>query len=151
MSTVSNDRLHPGPEEISAELDAMRAVGHALARLHDPAARARVLRWAAERFETPLEATSGDRGGMTAPVVTLDPIDNSVNMDELHELFDGPSGSARLEILHLDAAEPSPPVRRKAARPQNAQRDSSETEPLDSLMRELASDFQRFAVEWQSA
>jgi hypothetical protein len=151
MSTVPNDGLHAGPEEISAELDAMHTVGHALARLHDPAARARVLRWAAERFETALDATSGDGGGMTAAVVTRDPIDQSVNMEGLHELFDGPSGSPRLEILHLDTVEPPAPGRRKAARPPNSPREAAETEPLDSLMRGLASDFQRFAVEWQSA
>jgi hypothetical protein len=149
MSTQPRPGLSAGPEEVSAELDAMQAVGHAISRLQDPRARARVLRWATERFEMQIETTSGGSGGTIASVPTC-PIDQSVTLDGVHELFDAPSASPRSEILHLEAIEP-PPVHRDAAQQPNSRHDAGEPEPLDSLMRGLASDFQRFAVEWQGA
>jgi hypothetical protein len=145
MSTVSKGGLHPGPEEVNAELAAMQAVGRALARLQDPKARARVLRWALERFEMQVETASAS-GGVTAPVATC-PIDQSMTLDGVLELFDEPSGAPGSEILELDTIEP-PHVHREAAQPQNIRRDAAEPEPLDSLVRGLANDFQRFAVEW---
>jgi hypothetical protein len=149
MSTVPRAGQHAGPEEVTAELDAMQAVGHALSRLHDPSARARVLRWAVERFEMQFETTAGGNGGMTARVPTCS-IDQSVTLDGVHELFDAPSAAVRSEILHLETIDP-PPVHRNAVQQPNIRHQAAEPEPLDSLMRGLASDFQRFAVEWQGA
>jgi hypothetical protein len=145
MSTVSKGGLHPGPEEVNAELAAMQAVGRALARLQDPKARARVLRWALERFEMHVETASAG-GGVTASIATS-PVDQSMTLDGVLELFDEPSGPSWSETLQLEATEP-PLVHRDAAQPPNTRRDAAKPEPLDSLVRGLANDFQRFAVEW---
>ena len=149
MSTVPRVGLYAGPDEVSAELDAMQAVGHALSHLHDPRARARVLRWAVERFEMQFETASGGSGGRAASVA-IRPIDQSVTMDGVHEMFDVPSVLLRPASLHLERAEPAH-APGGAAQQQNSRHEAPELEPLDSLMRGLASDFKRFAVEWQGA
>jgi hypothetical protein len=108
------------------------------------------LRWAAERFEVPFETSCGKSGGdATAPVATC-PIDQSVTMEGVLELFDAPSRSPRSEIVHFEAIEP-PHVDREAAEHQTIRLDTAEPEPLDSLMRGLAVDLRRVAVEWQGA
>jgi len=160
MSTASRNGLYAGAEEVRAELEAMQVVGRALSRLQDPRARARVLRWALERFETQPERPSGGHREMSVPVAEPS-IDSSVSVEGLHELFDVPAAAAP-ESVHRDAIEPAraaEPVyaiepafgHRTAAQQQNSRREPAESEPLDSLMRGLASDFQRFAVEWQRA
>jgi hypothetical protein len=149
MSTVPRAGLSAGPEEVSAELDAMQAVGLALSHLQDPRARARVLRWATGRFEIHVEIPPDAVAGKGARVATRS-IDPSMTLEGVHEMFDAPAASLRPANLHLDATEP-PPVSRDAAQPQNMRCDAGDPEPLDSLMRGLATDFQRFAVEWQRA
>ena len=153
MSTVPRVGLGAGPEEVSAELDAMQAVGLALSHLQDPRARARVLRWATERFEIHVtihvEPPPGVVGARTARVATR-PIDQSMTLEGVHEMFDAPAASLRPANLHLEATEPPHPSR-DAVQPQNIHCEATDAEPLDSLMRGLATDFQRFAVEWQRA
>jgi hypothetical protein len=138
-----------GPDEVEAELDAMQAVGLALSHLPDPKARARVLRWATERFEVQIETPAPAVAGKPVLVVTR-PIDQSMTLEGVHEMFDTPAAALRPANLRLDAPEPAL-VSRDAAPPQNIHREAADTEPLDSLMRGLATDFQRFAVEWQRA
>jgi len=153
MSTVPHPGVPARPEEVSAELDAMQAVGLALCHLQDPKARARVLRWATERFEIHVEShvepPPGPVGATTARVATR-PIDQSMTLDGVHEMFDAPVASLRPANLHLDAVEPPRPSR-DAVEPQQIHCEATDAEPLDSLMRGLATDFQRFAVEWQRA
>ena len=149
MSTVPRVPLSAGPEEVSAELDAMQAVGVALSHLQDPSARARVLRWATERFEIHVETPSEPVSVKPARVATR-PVDQSMTLEGVHEMFDAPAASIRPASLHLEATDPTH-VSRDAAQPQNIHCDAAAPEPLDSLMRGLATDFQRFAVEWQRA
>ena len=149
MSTVPRVGLTAGPEEVSAELDAMQAVGLALSHLPDPKARARVLRWATERFEIKAETPTGTGGGKAVRAATR-PVDQSMTLEGVHEMFDTPAASIRPANLHVEASEP-PHVSRDAAPPQNVHCETADPEPLDSLMRGLATDFQRFAVEWQRA
>jgi hypothetical protein len=127
----------------------MQAVGLALSRLQDPRARARVLRWATERFEIDAEAPPAPVVGKAARV-TVRPIDQSMTLEGVHEMFDAPASLLRPANLHLEATEP-PRVSRDMAHPQNIHGEAADPEPLDSLMRGLATDFQRFAVEWQRA
>jgi hypothetical protein len=156
MSTAPRVGPPAGPDEVEAELDAMQAVGLALSHLPDPKARARVLRWATERFELQIETPSGPVAGKPVLVVTrpIDhvtrPIDQSMTLEGVHEMFDTPVAALRPANLHLEAPEPAL-VSRDAAPPQNIHREAADTEPLDSLMRGLATDFQRFAIEWQRA
>jgi hypothetical protein len=161
MSTASRNGLYTGAEEVRAELEAMQVVGRALSRLQDPRARARVLRWAVERFETqPERAAAGSRA--MAVAVAAPSIDSSVSVEGLHELFDVPPAGTRPENVHLEGIEPGRAAEpafviepafshRTAAQPQTSRREPTDSEPLDSLMRGLATDFQRFAVEWQRA
>jgi hypothetical protein len=153
MSTVPRSDLSAGPEEVSAELDAMQAVGVALSHLHDPRARARVLRWATERFEIQVEihveTPPSPVVAKTARVATR-PIDQSMTLEGVREMFEAPAAALRPANLHLQAIEP-PHVSGDAAQPQDIHCEAADSEPLDSLMRGLATDFQRFAVEWQRA
>jgi hypothetical protein len=101
----------------------MAVVGRALAGLPDPEARARVLRWAVERFEV------GEAAGRSAtaargaedPALTVDGAD----------LF-GRESVGPDESLTL----PCP---------------SSAPVGVESLMRGFVTDFQRLVVEWQGA
>ena len=161
MSTVPRIELSAGLEEVSAELDAMQAVGLALSHLHDPKARARVLRWATERFEIQVEKhveiqvethveTPASPVVAKTPRVATRPIDLSMTLEGVREMFESPAAALRPANIHLEAIEP-PHVSRDAAQPQNIHCEAADSEPLDSLMRGLATDFQRFAVEWQRA
>src|SRR5204862_5576039 len=142
------------------ELDAMQAVGRALSKLHDPRARARVLRWATERFEIDVETPPGRVSAKAAPVaaspmdLTLEGVDEmfdpaAVTLEGVHEMFDQWAVALRPANLHLEDTEPH--VSRDTAHLQNVHREAADSEPLDSLMRGLATDFQRFAVDWQGA
>ena len=161
MSTGSRVGLSAGPEEISAELEAMQAIGLAFSQLQDPMARARVLRWATECFEIPVETPPVPVSGKAARVaaspmdLTLEGVDEmfeppALTLEGVHEMFDPPAVALRPSYLHLEATEP-PYVSRDMAHLQNIHCAAADSEPLDSLMRALATDFQRFAVDWQRA
>ena len=99
------------------ELEAMSAIDRVLRTLEQPAARHRVMRWAAEKFHlvdiascVPVLAAVG------APVV----IAPEVNEDALLDILQEPAAAAEQ-------------VRGE--------------EPLDALVRELAADFQRLALK----
>ena len=147
MSTVSRVELPADPEEVNTELDAMQAVGLALSNLHDPRARARVLRWATERFEIDVETPPGPVFGKAARVAAS-PMD--LTLEGVDEMFDPWPVTLRPANLQVEDTEP-PHVSRDAAHLQNIHCEAADSEPLDSLMRGLATDFQRFAVDWQRA
>ena len=161
MSTGSRVGSSAGPEEISAELEAMQAIGLAFSQLQDPMARARVLRWATECFEIPVETPPVPVSGKAARVaassmdLTLEGVDEmfdppALTLEGVHEMFDPPAVAPRPSNLHLEATQP-PYVSRDIAQLQNIHCEAADAEPLDSLMRALATDFQRFAVDWQRA
>ena len=148
MSTGSRVGVSAGPEEISAELEAMQAIGLAFSQLQDPMARARVLRWATECFEIPVETPPGPVS-CKAALVAATPMD--LTLEGVDEMFDPPAvAPPPSNIVHLEAIEP-PYVSRDIAQLRNIHCEAADSEPLDSLMRALATDFQRFAVDWQRA
>lgn len=129
VRTDKNDTMAPAdsshcsaqPDEVDTELDVMMTVGHALATLRDPAARSRVLRWAAERFQ-------GTTMGTVPSRVVSEPADPCLTVEDLGDLFNEPSASPHPEVHHTAREEP----------------------PLDSLVRGFVDDFQRVALEWQA-
>ena len=139
----------------------MQAIGLAFSQLQDPMARARVLRWASECFEIPVETPPGPVSSKAARVaaspmdLTLEGVDEmfdppALTLEGVHEMFDPPAVAPRPSNLHLEATQP-PYVSRDIAQLQNIHCEAADSEPLDSLMRALATDFQRFAVDLQRA
>jgi hypothetical protein len=133
-----------GANDVAAEVDAMGQVARALAALPDAQSRARVLRWATDRYH--VEATP-----MAAPAVPLtiaapavpammavagaDPsgADLSLEVDSLHDLFPG-RPPADIDEESLSIAEPAK---------------SAQESGIESMIRGFVADFQRFALEWQ--
>jgi hypothetical protein len=149
MPRAAETLVDPIADDLSAELDAMRAIGAALARVHDPLARARVLRWAAERFQTPPIAAAAalPLSPLAMPALVDDP---TLGVETLHELFDAPVEDDLHEMLELpkavaphaaDASDSSPAPRKPREEPAR----------LDALVRGFAAEFQRLAIEWQRA
>jgi hypothetical protein len=122
MAPADSSPCSAQPDEMETELHVMMTVGRALATLHDPAARSRVLRWAAERFQdTPMETVPSRAVSAPAdPCLTVE--------DDLGDLFNAPSAFPHPEVHHAARDEP----------------------PLDSLVRGFVDDFQRVALEWQT-
>lgn len=108
-------------DDVLKELEAMTTIARVLGMLEQPAARLRVLRWASEKFQL----AEGDLF-VRLPATAGNPTAASeVNVDEL------------LDIFEVDKPAAAEQVRGK--------------EPLDALVRELAADFQRLALEWHGA
>src|SRR5580765_4626381 len=98
--TTRNLRLTQAPtarpeaeDQLSVELDAIITIGRALSQIPDAETRARVMRWAIERFGsdvTPAPEPGGDlelpANIMPAPVHDEAPAE-SLNIDGLGELF----------------------------------------------------------------
>jgi len=151
---LSPDAL-PIADDVAAELQAMHAIAAVLARVPDPQARLRVLRWAADRFQ-PAAAALPQQPAEAAAPAAMASADASLAIDSLHDLFDAP-----LPIDTLDDVSGifETPVRASAARAAAAPKPASEPrkqpreEParLDTLVRGFASELQRLAMEWQSA
>lgn len=108
--------VHHGTNGLLRELETMTAIARVLGTL-DPAARERVIRWAVEKFQVEISATSA-LAAIGAPART-----HEQTRDELNDLLDTPAAAAE--------------VRGK--------------EPIDALVRELAADFQRLALESNGA
>jgi len=98
--------------DLRRELEVMTAVARIVGTLDEPAARERVIRWAAQKFQIDVAATP-PLGNVGAP---LEP---EVNLEE-------PSGSS------------DKPAAAEQVRGQ---------EPLDAIVRQLAADWQRLALE----
>src|SRR5262245_18619960 len=110
--------------ELAIELDALQAIGRALARVNDPKTRRRILQWANERFgEMPSAPIHEER-----PAAAADP---SLTVDGV-ELFGETPQPAELA--------PAP-----------ARAPSRDDQPLDALVRGFASDIRQLAVLWQGA
>jgi hypothetical protein len=71
------------------EAGARIAIGHVLARLRDASARARVLRWAMERFGSgPDMASNAAAAQETKPLTPKAAPDRSLSVDDLTDLFE---------------------------------------------------------------
>jgi len=144
------DRRASDSDNMTDEIEAIRAVGRALAQLPDAAARARVLRWAAERFQIDTAVTPA--AAPTAPVkaAAVDRPDLTLSMDGVHDLFPAPRNQDQAraiesDLLTLEAepiAELAPQVK--------------ETTPVEiapesgSMLHDFVNDFQRLANDCQT-
>jgi hypothetical protein len=140
-------------EDVSSELDAILAVGHALNRLQDPHARARVLQWAIERFQV----TATVLPALVSPMIET--VDSMLAVDELIDLFGiaAPASPSAADEELSDLFDEKPSVSRRpllelvvSAQPPVAE-PPVEAPPLDSLVQDFVSDFRRIAMECQSA
>src|SRR5689334_20675170 len=119
-------------DTLADELEAIAAIGRALANVPDPVARVRILRWAVDRFlpsEGPATSASTPASGSsaTAPASSSTAAaDQTLAVESLGELF------------APDA--PAPPA---------VQQPPAGKQPVETLVRGFVSDFQRLVVEWQ--
>lgn len=113
-------------DPISAELDAMRVVAAAIARLDDPESRRRVLRWIGERFDASQPgAQPPDAAHAHAPAVQghSEPADAALSIDGVDLMFE-----AEREGVRIEGAEPR---------------------SIQAMVSGFIADFQRLAIEWQ--
>ena len=107
---------------IRLEIDAMQVIAESLQSLPNAASRDRVLRWISERFGVPIAPSASAPAAATTEEVKGPHADLAV--DGLEQFFD---------------EQPKPAARR----PTPAQTPTR----LDSMVRDFAADFQRFADE----
>ena len=143
------DRRASDGDNMTDEIEAIRAVGRALARLSDPASRARVLRWATERFQ--IDAAVTPAAVPARPPVkaaAADGPDLTLSTDSLFDFFPAPTERerARLESDSL-AIGPDPLV--QAVPPVDETR-VEDARPSGSTLRSFVSDFQRLASDCQT-
>ena len=89
-STVLIDRRAADADNVTDEVEAIRAVGRALAQLPDAASRVRVLRWASERFQidvTLAESRATAPSSNAAVFQRADAQDLTLSMEGVHEMF----------------------------------------------------------------
>jgi len=126
-------------DPLTLELQAMAAIGQVLSDLTDPAARQRVLTWAAERFAvdgTASPALFAPRSDESARVET----DPALAVDSLEDMFTSAAPDEDDEFGEFGVVDE---VSAPAA--------SSPALPLDVVLRSFAEDFQRFTEEWNGA
>jgi len=115
--------------DLVVELDALQAIGRALASVQDPKTRRRILHWANERFCAEAEpAAEVHDATKQDPALTVDGI----------ELFG--------ETARPDEIDVSMDVSVAAAAS-----DANDDQSLDSLLRSLGGDIRRLAALWQTA
>jgi len=119
--------MEQAPTLLTLELQAMAAIGQALGDLTNPAARQRVLNWAAERFAA---------DGTASPALAVDSLNDMFKSAAPHEHEDDACG----EFAAFGASDT---VAAPAA--------LSPALPLDVVLRSFAEDFQRFTEEWNGA
>lgn len=84
------------PEEVTAELEALQAVGQALANLGNPESRQRVLRWASERFQLePFVSVPVIAVGVEAAAIVTEPY-GELSLEGVADLF-GARGHVQME------------------------------------------------------
>ena len=113
-------------DSVSAELDSMRQIAHAIEQLRDAEARQRVLQWARDRYGVAVTAPAPDMMHVAQPRVA-EPVMMAEDLDDLFE-------------PRPAAAPPSPPAP-PSVRPRG----------VESMIKDFAADFRRFALEWQGA
>ena len=176
-SAVLIDRRAADADQVTDEIEAIRTVGRALAQLPDADARARVLRWAVERFQ--IDTTLVGASVATASRATIArqaaPQDPTLSMEGLHELFpvdtaadDDQLGDDEPMMATAETMTVTAEAMTLSAQPVTASADSElldeatlfmeaepvvetpraeETPRLESMVRSLVSDFQRLALD----
>lgn len=85
------------PEEVTAELEALQAVGQALANLGNPESRQRVLRWASERFQLePLVSVPVMAVGVAEAAAIVTEPNGELSLEGVADLF-GARGHVQME------------------------------------------------------
>jgi len=150
-AAVLIDRRAIDTDNMTEEVEAIRAVGRALAQLPDAAARVRVMRWAAERFQ--IETTVAAVAVASASPVTtatVKPPDPTLSMDGVTELFPAPADPNRVKALAATSltltAEPVAALAPHVEEIPPVQ----ETPQAGSMLHSFVSDFQRLANDCQS-
>jgi len=141
-------------DAVSAELAAMHAIAAALARVRDPQARLRVLRWATDRFQPSTTAGVPPQAADTAMIVAIAEEDPTLAVENLYDLFESSASNDMCDMFETPAsASAALAVATPAPEPACEPRKHAREEParLDTLVRGFASEFQRLAMEWQSA
>jgi hypothetical protein len=108
-------------DSLTVELESMRQIAAALDRLQDDDVRRRVLQWAQSRYAAEMSAT-------VAPAQAAKPApvsDPNLGVEQLADLFE-PAAAVQASRV--------PGVR-----------------GVETLIRDFAADFRRFALEWHSA
>jgi len=128
--------MEQAPNSLNQELQAMAAIGLAIGSLADPAARQRVLQWAAACFAP--DVVVGPPAPVVAPAAVSVASDPDLAIDSLTEMFTvRPSGEDD------DLGEFAAPAGTTA--PETAKL------PLDAALKSFAADFRAFADEWNGA
>jgi len=117
-------------DDVAAEVDAMRQVARALASLPDAQSRARVLRWAMDRYQIEATPIAAPAVHPPTPRTGLDP---TLEVQSLDDLFPA-ARRAETDEENLSIAAPARPAQGSG---------------IESMIRGFAADFGRFAVEWQ--
>jgi hypothetical protein len=128
--------MEPSTDSLTQELEAMAAIGDALASLSDPAMRQRVLRWAAERFGTGTLPQTLSRAAEEPVVAAVASADPCLAIDSLSDMF-----GATVVVEEIDDYVAEAPVAAV----------SETTQPLDVMLRSFAADFLRLTEEWKGA
>jgi transcription elongation factor Elf1 len=125
------DRRASDADNMTDEVDAIRTVGRALARLRDDASRVRVLRWAAERFqiEAALAPAVAPTAAAAVTTATDEGPDLTLSMDGLSDLFPARKEQDRTQEFDPDLL--TFPVARPAVVDQIAELDTIDS--IDSL------------------
>lgn len=109
------DRRATDTDHMTDELEAIRTLGQVLARLPDTAARVRVLRWAAERFDIDTTVSVAAPAAFKSPAV--DAIDHTLSTDDLDDLFPATVAKSSREQLSIEDAVTMDDARPMAAAP----------------------------------
>jgi len=157
-SVVLTDRRATDADNVTDEVEAIRAVGRALAQLPDAASRIRVLRWASERFQidvTLADARAAAPSSHAAVFQRGDAHDPTLSMEGVHEMFpaeaydcgdmmgDAEPMMASAETVIADQGPlfvESEPVVVETPRAEEPPR-------VDSLLGTFASDLRRLALD----
>ena len=119
--------------DLAVELDALQAIGRALASVQDPKTRRRILHWANERFCAEAEPVAEVHDAAKQdPALTVDGI----------ELFGETARPDEMDVSVAVAAE---------ACDVSDVSDANDAQSLDSMLRSLGGDIRRLAALWQAA
>jgi len=113
-------------DSVSDELESMRRIAKALDGLHDEATRQRVLQWATDRYR----GTGVTLAPQPAGVMRVAAADQGLEVEELNDLFEPATKPA---AMATSAVTPDPHA------------------GVETMIKDFAADFRRFALEWQGA
>jgi transcription elongation factor Elf1 len=121
----------PQSQDVANEVQVMLTIARALMELRDPESRTRVLRWATDRIHVDQTVAHS----VTSPHRAPTPADPDLAIDEIQDLFADSKANSKANIAN---AEPAPAKRHADG-------------GVESMIRSLAADFRRLAIEWQGA